>query len=592
MPPVSNGRSSSFSALPAFRTLRLLVALFAFGPLAGSLQAQICPAPRGDCLEAHEGPGCDDESCCLTVCGIDPFCCKSWDASCAEEASLTCSGLCGTEASGSCFRPNSSGACDDAACCQTVCLLDPFCCDSAWDTNCVILASFACETDGGDCGVAGSGSCFEPNGSASCDDEQCCEDVCLIDPRCCDVVWDILCVTTAESVCVEGCTLEIDPDVALEIEGCDDSENDPCDGGEAESLVPLEFVAGSFRLGFDVDVYEVDLADLDLDGDGMVRVRTTLVSSAFSRLQISIAECDADVLFELDGSGCLGRVGDACVPAGPIWVKVAASSEQFFCEDPVYLFQIEVRDTCGEYCGTGGDCLVPQETPGCDDPLCCESICEIDPGCCTWEWDSNCASLAAIECGGPPPANDACADAMVAEVGLTPFRQLLSTLDGPAEGCAGEEPLSGDVWFQHRVTCDGLMVFGTCGLADFDTMIEIYRGGCDDLETIACDNDDFACQSGTSLVQFEDAVCGETLLIRVAGVDTATGNGSLAIECLGIPCSCAADLNGNGVVDGADFGLLLVAWGLCDGTCSADLDGDGLVGGSDLGIMLSAWGGC
>jgi len=49
-----------------------------------------------------------------------------------------------------------------------------------------------------------------------------------------------------------------------------------------------------------------------------------------------------------------------------------------------------------------------------------------------------------------------------------------------------------------------------------------------------------------------------------------------------------ADLNGDGVIDGADLGILLDAWGPCVG-CPADLNGDGVVDGADLGILLSAW---
>lgn len=49
----------------------------------------------------------------------------------------------------------------------------------------------------------------------------------------------------------------------------------------------------------------------------------------------------------------------------------------------------------------------------------------------------------------------------------------------------------------------------------------------------------------------------------------------------------AADLNGNGAVDGADLGLLLAGWGQ---RAPGDLDGDGTVAGSDLGILLAAWG--
>lgn len=54
---------------------------------------------------------------------------------------------------------------------------------------------------------------------------------------------------------------------------------------------------------------------------------------------------------------------------------------------------------------------------------------------------------------------------------------------------------------------------------------------------------------------------------------------------------CAADLNSDGIVNGADLGILLAAWGPCKG-CQADLNGDGEVGGADLGQLLAAWGPC
>ncbi|MCA9285841.1 MAG: hypothetical protein KDA22_11530 [Phycisphaerales bacterium] len=55
----------------------------------------------------------------------------------------------------------------------------------------------------------------------------------------------------------------------------------------------------------------------------------------------------------------------------------------------------------------------------------------------------------------------------------------------------------------------------------------------------------------------------------------------------GSPCS--PDLNGDGMVDGADLGLLLAAW---NGTGIADLDQSGSVDGADLGLLLGSWGPC
>lgn len=70
---------------------------------------------------------------------------------------------------------------------------------------------------------------------------------------------------------------------------------------------------------------------------------------------------------------------------------------------------------------------------------------------------------------------------------------------------------------------------------------------------------------------------------------------TLALALLSVPAaraqSCPEDLGGDGVVDGADLGVLLGAWGPCDG-CGADLNADGIVDGADLGIVLSGWGEC
>jgi hypothetical protein len=52
---------------------------------------------------------------------------------------------------------------------------------------------------------------------------------------------------------------------------------------------------------------------------------------------------------------------------------------------------------------------------------------------------------------------------------------------------------------------------------------------------------------------------------------------------------CPADLDGNGVVDGGDLGLLLGQWGTAG---SADFDQTGIVDGADLGVLLGAWGPC
>lgn len=54
--------------------------------------------------------------------------------------------------------------------------------------------------------------------------------------------------------------------------------------------------------------------------------------------------------------------------------------------------------------------------------------------------------------------------------------------------------------------------------------------------------------------------------------------------------SCVGDVNGDGMVDAADLGLLISAWGTADP--NADINGDGDVDAADLGLLVAAWGLC
>jgi uncharacterized protein (DUF2141 family) len=49
--------------------------------------------------------------------------------------------------------------------------------------------------------------------------------------------------------------------------------------------------------------------------------------------------------------------------------------------------------------------------------------------------------------------------------------------------------------------------------------------------------------------------------------------------------SIFGDLNGDGIVNAADLGLLIAAWG----TAGADLNGDGTTNAADLGLLIAAW---
>lgn len=55
------------------------------------------------------------------------------------------------------------------------------------------------------------------------------------------------------------------------------------------------------------------------------------------------------------------------------------------------------------------------------------------------------------------------------------------------------------------------------------------------------------------------------------------------------PPQVPGDLNDDGVVNGADLGLMLGAWGAPVAFPAADLHQDGIVDGADLGLLLAAW---
>ena len=58
--------------------------------------------------------------------------------------------------------------------------------------------------------------------------------------------------------------------------------------------------------------------------------------------------------------------------------------------------------------------------------------------------------------------------------------------------------------------------------------------------------------------------------------------------------SCAADLNGDGRIDGTDLSVILAGWGPCGAGagCAGDINGDGSVNGTDLTVVIEGWGPC
>ena len=56
------------------------------------------------------------------------------------------------------------------------------------------------------------------------------------------------------------------------------------------------------------------------------------------------------------------------------------------------------------------------------------------------------------------------------------------------------------------------------------------------------------------------------------------------------PCGTAGDLDGDGVIDLTDLGILLIDFGCGGGGCAGDLNGDGTTDLTDLGDLLIVFG--
>jgi hypothetical protein len=152
----------------------------------GTPQDGLCATGgTSDCCTASGGLGCDNEDCEATVCAVDPFCCDtSWDSICAEEAVDLCGGLCAATVQGCCLP--------DGTCIE----IDPLCCEEAGgtptggscttegccfpDNTCQDLDPECCVLEGGT--PQGEGSAC--NGiEACCLEDGTCEEM---DPLCCD----------------------------------------------------------------------------------------------------------------------------------------------------------------------------------------------------------------------------------------------------------------------------------------------------------------------------------------------------------------------------------------------------------------------
>jgi hypothetical protein len=171
-----------------------------------STDSDACGWPfAGPCFSNNEPlPGCDDGECCDLVCSLDPYCCNiEWDQICAQFAMKMCEvdpePACLEPSDHSCYAVDPVAGCENQTCCETVCQIDPFCCDFEWDELCVARAVQVCISP--PCPTESDQPCDQPSIFPGCSDDDCCGIVCDVLPYCCDVEWNSECVELAKMLC-------------------------------------------------------------------------------------------------------------------------------------------------------------------------------------------------------------------------------------------------------------------------------------------------------------------------------------------------------------------------------------------------------
>ncbi len=362
---------------------------------------------------------------------------------------------CGAQDAGDCFEANGTPSCDDADCCDAVCVEDAFCCDVEWDADCAFLAQQICLS----CGDPDAGNCFEPNGTLFCEDVECCTLVCNIDPTCCDTVWDESCAALAEAECLTPgeAPKVLLSEIRIDQPGADNEEYFELTGAPGTALDGVTYIViGDNADGCGAVEAAIDLDGLSIPADGFF-------VGAEGTFSLAVADLVTDLPFEnsdsvthalvfnftglvgddldVDNDGTLDSMpwqsmidslgiveGDTpdCKTIDFVYSSTTVGPDKTGVPQHVYLCTPDSvwvsgpldpdggDDTPGEAnascigdpeCGdpAAGSCIEANGTPNCDDAACCLTVCAIEPFCCDVEWDQSCADIALDVCFAKAP---------------------------------------------------------------------------------------------------------------------------------------------------------------------------------------------
>lgn len=379
--------------------------------------AGVCISGETVCVagcEENDGPGCGGCECEDCVCAIDAFCCETlWDEVCVSLCAKDCGIDCGggnTDPDAGCFVQPGAG-CGGCACESCVCAIDSFCCTTQWDDICVDVCKQSCggNCQGGGGGNTGDGCTESPTptcGGCAC--EAC---VCGMDPFCCDTGWDSICVDECINLC-GGC------EPCVPNCGGKSCGDDGCGGSCGKCKTGESCYSGQCKISCGNGTCEKNLNETCQtcqDDCGVCQKSTGCEESSeptcggcgceacvcakdpFCCKTAWDAECVASCLLDCDGcdvpAGCTASDNPGC---GECQCEECVCETDTFCCETAWdtACVVSCQKDCGIQCGVtlcsddfdcfdGSACTIES----CD-PVLGACVYELDPGCC--EADSDC----------------------------------------------------------------------------------------------------------------------------------------------------------------------------------------------------------
>lgn len=430
-----------------------------------------------------------------------------------------------------CFTIGGPG-CTNIACCDAVCAQDGFCCASSWDSLCVNQASTLC--DG--CGDPAAGSCCSTHATPFCDNRTCCALVCEVDSFCCNVSWDTLCVGEAADFPECGCACgKVDFGVTL-----DDFFNDnSCDTGANIPLNTQYVSRRSIVFGAATDLATPPtVITTDSACDPSCRSAGDPPYSTEWWCQFKLAV----------GAGAPGAVAGV----------TSFSAQLCFIDTTPGTLMMNGYDQYGNlvanaFTTVNGSEVLSFSAPFGERITYVQVVSANNAGGISVDCLNYDDPVAVLVC---PPSDHGCF--VTGGVGCTDTDccETVCSVDGFC--CATS-------WDSACVN-EALTMCAGCGDATDESCFCAHAStGCNNVECcgVVCAIDQFCCD-----VSWDSLCVGEANQM----------------------CGCRYDFNQDGVVNGADLGLLLAAWGT--NVCPFDGNGDGIVNGADLGLLLAQWGPC